>query len=71
MIGGLISRERKAAVEMGGEFDAGGLNISCSHFEASVSGFTEFKKICNSGIQDSILLFLIDSPMRTVKIRLK
>ena len=47
-------------MEMGGEFDAGGLNISSNHFEASVSGHVEFKKTCNSGIQGSMLMFSID-----------
>lgn len=51
---GLISRERKDVVEMGGEVD-GVLNISCNHCEASLSGHAEFKKISNSGIHDSIL----------------
>lgn len=71
MAEGLISRERKDVVEMGWELDAAGLNISCNHFEASVSGFREFTKICNSGIQDSILLFLIGSHRSTTEIRSK
>lgn len=44
-------------METGGEVD-GGLNISCNHCEASVSGHAEFKKTSNSGIQNSIFIWV-------------